>query len=811
MSQWAQELRIAWRQLWRHPRFSVMAIVTLAAGLGTTVTAFNALSTILLKPLPGLERPRELVRLNSGEANSYSYPNYRDIRDRNAVLTDVAAFLFTPFNLGVGDPNAGGGNTRAWGYLASGNYFTVLGAQALLGRTLLPDDDRSSGAQAVAVISYATWQRRFGGDPQTVGRTLALNGQPYTIVGIMPRDFRGTELLYEPEIWVPLLMQAQIERSGAWLERRDQARVFLLGRLKPGVSHAQADAALGLIGADLARAYPRENDGLRIALSKPGQISSLLRGQILDFTTIVLGVCGLVLLIACSNLAGLLLVRGADRQREIAVRLACGAERRQLLRQLLTESLTLSLAGGAAGLLLAFWLTALVEAWRPPVSLPLGMHLTVDWRAVAFALALCVCTTLLFGLAPALRAARTDVATALKPSHGTALFRGWHLRDLLVGAQLTLAVILLIASVIIVRGLQRAMTFDLGFNPRQAVALSFDVRLPGYNTARIAEFQQQLLGRVSALPGVESAALTTELPLGTMRHRASITVEGRPIPQGERAPALTVYSVSPEYLKTMQTRLVSGRGLTMEDRAGAPPVALVTEAFARRYLAGADPLRSRIRMGTQAWMPVVGVVAGTPLALDEAPDAAIFTSIAQFTPVTATLVVRSPRAPAELLRSVTQVIAALEPAVATYDSGPLEQRLDMPFFSTRLAAGALSSLGLMAIGLAALGVYGVTAHAVARRTREIGIRLAIGAQRPDILRLTLGRSGIVLLTSLGAGLLAALPLTTLLPRIGVGIDPHDPLPFVLAPLSMTCVLTLASWHPARTAMRLDPVQALRDE
>jgi predicted permease len=827
MGRWGQEVRIALRQLWRHPRFSVMAIATLAAGLGTTITAFNALSTILLKPLPGLERPGELVRLKqgaTGAGDTHSYPNYRDIRDRNTVLTDVAALQFTPFNLGTGNVGlgdvgqrnsggaggggGGGANTRAWGYLASGNYFTVLGAQALLGRALTPDDDGQAGAQAVAVLSYAAWQRRFGGDPQAVGRTLALNGQPCTIVGVMPRDFRGTELFYDPEIWVPLAMQPRIELSGSWLERRDQSRVFVVGRLKPGVSHAQAEAALGLIGTDLARAFPRENDGLRITLSRPGLVSSLMRGQVLDFTTIVLGVCGLVLLIACSNLAGLLLVRGADRQREIAVRLACGAERRQLL----TESLMLSLAGGAAGLLLAFWLTALVEAWRPPINIPVGMPLAVDWRVVAFALALCVCTTLLFGLAPALRATRRDVATALKPSHGVEMFRGWHLRDLLVGAQLALAVILLIASFTIVRGLQRAMTFDLGFNPQQAVATSFDLRLPGYNSARMAAFQQQLVARVSALPGVEAAALATELPLGSVRPRASITVEGRPVPPGERPPVLTIYAISPDYLKAMQTRLVSGRGITSEDRDGAPMVALVTEAFARRYLAGADPLRSRIQMGARGWMQVVGIVAdGTPLALDEMPDAAIFTSIAQFTPVTATLVVRSPRASAELLQSVTQIMTSLDPAVATYDSGPLERRLDMRFFSTRLAAGALSILGLVAIGLAALGVYGVTAHAVARRTREIGIRLAVGAQGRDVLRLTLGRSGLVLIVSLAVGLLASVPLTTLLARIGVGVDSRDLLPFLLAPLAMTAVLALASWHPVRTAMRLDPVQALRDE
>ena len=812
MDQLLLDLRLALRRLRQNPGFATVAILTLALGIGANTAIFSMINVILLRPLP-VAHPSQLASLNEtlggNTVPTLSYPNYRDIRDRNNVLSGLAAYRILPASLGLP-----GNSQRLWGYLVTGNYFDVLGVRAVRGRLLGPQDDRVPGGHPVAVLSYACWQKRFGGDPTVIGRVVKFNSMDFTVLGVTPRDFFGTELYYTPEVFFPIMMQRQLEGGGGYLENRDVGNTFVVGRLKAGVTMAQAESALNGIARQLSEEYPKQDAGMKIVLTPPGLAGNYLRGAVIGFTTILFGVSGLVLLVACTNLASILLARASDRRKETAIRLAIGAGRGRLVRQLLTESLVVALAGGAGATLLVLWITSALSSWRPSaIDFPLLFNVTPDARVFLFALAASALTTLLFGLLPALQATKADVVPALKNEAAAGGRRRWHLRDYVVASQVCLSVLLLVCSVLVVRSLQRALHAPIGYNPEGAVTASFDLNTQGYDEARGRAFERRVLENVRAMPGIESAALVDSLPLSLNFSSDSIFIEGQPRPKATDAPVAYSYSVSPDYFRTMQTRILEGRELDSRDKQGGKRVAVVNQAFVRQILHGERAIGRRFSTGgDRPPIEIVGVAQnGKYVSLTEGQKPAFWVPIDIFYGSNAALIARSRLNGAQAIQELRDAVRALDPTIALFSTGTLTYELDLPLFPARLAAGALGAFGLLALILAATGIYGVMAYAVSRRTREIGIRMAIGASQGQVLGM-IGRRVLVLIgsgTALGLGL--ALPAARLLEQILYGVEPTDPVSYATVFLMIAAIALVACAVPALRAIRINPVNALRQE
>ncbi len=808
-----KDLVVAIRRLQSSPGFTIAAIITLALGIGANATIFSAVDALIFRSL-AVDRPDQLVSVNTRMAKDeypvQSYPNYVDFRDRNNVLSGLAGYRPEPVNFSRGNGN----NSRVWGYEVTGNYFDVLGVQPLIGRLIHPDDDRTRGANPVAVITYACWQQKFAGDPQIAGKKIKLNGMDYTVLGVTGRSFIGTELLYTPDIFVPMSMVAQVEgNSGKWLDDRGDFNSFFVGRLKPAVTMAQAQAALDAIAAELGREYPKENAGMHIVLSAPGLAGSFLRGYIRAFAALLMGVAGLVLLIACVNLASMQLARAADRRKDTAIRLALGATRGDLVRQLLTESVFLSMLGGAAGILLAVWLTDLLSTWRPPVDLPVIPHLSLDWRVLLFGAAASLLTGVLFGLAPAIQSVRVDVAPALKNEAVAQRLRRFQLRDLLVTAQVALSMVLLVGSLLVVRSLQHVLSLNLGFDPRGAATVSFDLGLEGYDNTRGQEFQKRLLERVRAMPGIQSAGVIDGLPLGITQDNSGVFIEGRPAPKASDVPSAAIFRIGPGYLKAMRTRLVEGRDFDEHDTPDSPKVAIVNQAFARQLLPGEDPIGKRFRNDeAESWYQIVGVVEdGKYRSLGEAPMVAVFRDDTQDWNRFISLVARSALPEDQVAAMLRRAVLELDPGITLYSEGGVADQLGLALLPVRIAASVLGSFGLLAIVLAATGVYGIMAYAVARRTREIGIRMALGARPGAVLGVVLSHTAILVAVGAGVGIAFSLIFVRALSQILYGISSTDPFTYALALVLMAGIGGIACLVPARRAMAVDPVTALRTE
>jgi predicted permease len=553
---------------------------------------------------------------------------------------------------------------------------------------------------------------------------------------------------------------------------------------------------------------------MSVALSRPGLAGSYLRGAVTGFAAVLTGVAGMVLLIACVNLASMLLARSADRRKDTAIRLALGAGRSQLVRQLLTESVVLSLAGGVAGVALAAWLLGLFNLWSPPVDFPIIPKLLFDTHLLIFSFLASLVTGVLFGLVPALQSTRTGLTGALKNEAGTERLRRWHLRDLLVSAQVALSIVLLIGSVLVVRSLQHAMTMNIGMNPSHAAQVSFDLRLQGYSQERCEEFQQRLIEKVRAAPGVESAALADALPLALMINNNSVLIEGQPVPKAADRPQAGMYTSGTDYFRTLGTRLVAGREFDDRDKAGAPRVAIVNQAFAQRLLPAGNPLGKRFRYNENgSWIEIVGVAEdGKYRSLSEGPTPVIFSPMFQTSQgFTTTIVARSPLPDTQLLDLLRRTVLEMDPSMAIYDAQTLTDHLALPLFPARVAAGFLGAFGLLAVVLAATGVYGMMAYAVSRRTREIGIRMALGASASQVLGVVMGRSGMLLGIGAVAGIGIALAAGKFFALVLYGISDKDPLTYVVAIGAMMLVALAACWLPARRAIRVDPSTALRTE
>jgi predicted permease len=802
---------LAFRRLRSSPAFTAAAIVTLALGIGANTTIFSLVNAVVFRPF-GVQRQSELVSFNmhtsKAQLPTISYPDYKDYRDRNTVLSGLAMYRFTPVNIN----RSGAKNTRLWGYEVSGNYFDMLGVQALWGRLLHPEDDVKRGGHPVAVISFSCWQGRFGGDPNIAGQRVKIGGIDYTIVGVTPPAFIGTELVYTPEIYVPLAMAEQLEQF-KWLDNRDNQNGLVIGRLKPGVSLKSADAAINIIATQLGREYPKNDAGLSIVLSPPGMAGNFLRGAITGFSAVLMVVAGMVLLIACVNLASLLLARAADRRKETAIRLALGANRGQLLRQLLTESLIMSIAGGAAGIGLAYWLNDLVNVWRPPVDVPVIPHVVMDTRVLLFTAVISLVTALLFGLAPALQATRASLVGAMRNDAPSDKLRRFSLRDILVTAQVALSVVLLVGSILVVRSLQHALSLNLGFDPQHAAVLSYDLTSTGNTEEHQREFQRRLLDKVRSTPGIQSAGIIDGLPLTLNISNSGIVLEGKPEPRPGDLPVANMYYITPGYLEAMRTHLIAGRDLDRRDTEDAPRVALVNEAFVRQLLPGEDPVGKRFHHGTPGkWIQIAGVVEdGKYRSLGETPSPTVFEPIEQGWNPSQTLVARSRLSDTETVDAIRRAVAEVDPSLTIFNDGSLTSALGLALFPAKLVAVILASFGLLAVVLAATGVYGIMAYAVSRRTREIGIRMALGADPSEVARVVLARTAMLLAVGISMGFALSYAGGQFFGQILYGISAHDPLTYLCAIALMVLVAFVACWVPARRAIRVDPLTALRTE
>ncbi len=811
-----KDIRYGIRSLLKRPGLLAIAVITLALGIGANTAIFSLINTILLRPMP-FTNPEQIVSVSvRGKGDSilaFSHPNYLDFRDRNQVLSGLLLYRIAPLSL-----SRSGNNQRIWGYQVTGNYFDVLGVRALRGRTFSPEEDRTRLSHPVVVVSYAGWQRRFNADPDLVGKDVILNNHSFKVIGITPENFRGTELVYTPDLFVPISMIGWVEPGSTWIDNRDSQNFFAVGRLKPGVTLQQAETSLNILAQDLARDYPDANEGQRIQLVPPGFIIPDLRSAVVNFAWVLMAAVMLVLLIACANIAGLLLARATDRRKEIAIRLALGANRLRLIRQLLTESIVLAVIGGAGGVLLAIWIVSMLLSFRPPVDFPLTVEVNLDWRVLAFSFVASLATGVLFGLAPAVQSTRFALVPALKDTTSQAGYRRSWLRSCLVVGQLAFSLTLLVGAGLVVHALQQLRNMNPGFNPTNALTASMDVGLQGYDRNKGEQFYRQLVTRVESLPGVRSAALTSFVPLSLNYSSNSVYVEGQPSERGANASTTMVASVGPRYFESMGTSLLTGREFTEQDRADSEKSAIVNETLVRRLFVGlnspAEAIGKRISFesNTGPFLRVVGVAQdGKYFNIAEDPRMFVWLPLAQSYFSNASLMVRTYGDAGALIPSVRNEVQALDPNLPLFDVKTLTEHMQLSLFPARVAATVLASFGVIALILAVIGIYGVTSFIVAQRTREIGVRLALGAQQKDVLKLVISQGARLAVVGVIFGLLGAFALTRVITSLLFGVRPTYFLTFVFVSLGLTLVTLVACYIPARRATKVDPQVALRTE
>lgn len=800
-----RDIRLALRGMRRSPAFAVTAVLSLALGVGANAVVFGVFSALLLKPLPIAGADRVFFVNNGATQTSISFPAYREVRDRNAVFSSLFAYRLAPMAL-----DQGGVSDREFGLLVTGNYWSALGLKPAAGRFFTPEEDQHPNASPYAVLSYQFWQSRFGGDPGVVGSTVRINGMAYTVTGIAPAGFHGTDTFYWSSIFLPMMMQPQIE-GRSWLDNPNDFDAWMGGRLKPGVTVAAAEANLATIATQLAREN-KANEGLRFTLSPMGLAGALLRGPVRAFGTGVLLLALLVLLAACANLAALLSARALDRRQEMAVRLSLGAGRSRLVRQLLTEALVLAALGGAGGSLLAIGLLGALSHWRAPLDFPIHLDVNPDWRVFAFAWGITLVTAALCGAAPVRQAWKTSFAGGLKGGRALRLGR-WTGRDLLLPLQLALCALLVSASLVAARGLTQALRAPLGMQPDGAAVIGYDLNLSGYSQAAAPALQQRLLDRVRGIPGVESAAFANSIPLSIDQSSTSVYREGttdfRP---RTSIRSVAYYEIGPGYLHVLGTRLLAGRGFTDHDDAAAPRVAVVNRRLAVLLTGSADAVGKRFLRGSHTEVEIVGVVEdGKYSTLTEAPRPAVFWPMAQEYNSTRVLIARSTRPPSDLALAMRDAAHDAAPRLAVYGVGSVRQQLGLVYLPMRAAVVALGAFGLLALMLSFTGIYGMAAYIVSRRVRDIAVRMALGARRAQVLRFLFARIGWLVACGAALGLAGGIAAAGILAGIVYGASPRDP-ELILGSVAAIALVALAAMAgPARRAIGTDPIRSLRQE
>lgn len=814
-----QDVRQGLRVLGKTPSFTIAVALTLGLGIGANAAVFSIINALLLRPLPVADPTNLYVLSVSHQDNDrphqVSWADYLDYRDRAGVFSDVAAYQIDFAGLSA-DNRA---DRLAVSYV-TGNFFTMLGIAPGAGRLILPDEGQKFGADPVIVLGRSYWKKRFNADPSVVGRHVQINGQPFTIVGVVPDTFYGVYALIEFDAYMPFGMIFPEPAYRETIARRDNHDLHVIGRLGPGVSFAQAQAGVELLSRQLEQQYPDTNKTVRARLipehlARPEPNSA-------DSNPFIAGVfmllVGLVLLVACVNVVNLMMVRATVRQRELAVRAALGAGRKRLVRQLLTESLLLAAAGGLAGAAIGAWISRLLSRITLPADIPIRFDLGFDWRVFAYVAVVALGTGVIVGLIPALRASRTDLNEVLREG-GRSMADGGgrqYVRSALVVGQVAVSLVLLVAAALFVRSVQRAQSVDLGFDPSHVINLSMDVSQQGYDEARGRAFYREVEARVRALPGVESMSYAYSVPFGYYNTSEYVEAETQPVPKGQRRPSAGYNMVGPEYFKTMKAPIVRGRAFTAQDDERARPVAIVNELLAQRFWPGQDPIGKRFRMeGTNTrWLEVVGVTKnGKYTFIFEDPSLYFFAPIEQQYRPLRVIHVRTAGAPEALAPAIQKEVRALNPDLPVYDVRSMEKMLEGPngFFLLQMGAlfgGALGALGLV---LALVGIYGVVSYSASQRTQEIGVRMALGAQRLDILRLVVGRGLVLIAVGVAVGLAGSFGVARLLSNLLFGISSTDPVTFVGVPVLLGSMALVASYIPALRATRIDPMRALRQD
>jgi len=819
-----QDFKFGARLLAKTPGFTVIAALSLALGIGANTTIFTLVNAVLLNPLP-LEDPAQLVSIwtiderNTGTGFGFlqtSPMNFKDLRDKNEVFSGLTGHAGVPLNItgGAGNPD------QVFGELVTGNFFSVLGAKPLIGRGFLPDEDKIPGEKLVCVLGHGEWQKRYGGDPSIVGRTISINGASFTVVGVMPKGFKGTNAIGAPALWVPYMTYPQTT-NGFFRELAEpnsrRGLVFnVTGRLKPGVRVQQAEANLKTIARQLEQEYSNENKGRSVTLVPLAQstVNPELRKNIVRAGGLLMTIVGLVLLIACANVANLLLARAAARQKEIAVRLSLGAGRGRLIRQLLTEGTLLAVLGGAAGLLLAYWAQSLLWSFRPPFLAADAIDLAPDTRVLLFTLGVSIATGVLFGLAPALQASRPDLVGELKEKTGAPIGsnRLFNLRNALVSAQIALSLVALIGAGLFLRSLQHAQQISPAFDAEHLAVLSFDLGAQGYTEERGRQFQQRVIERAASVPGVQAATVASTVPLFAGGFARTVFLEGQDTSDRRAGRLVQISVVGARYLETLGIPLLRGRTLVDTDQPNTPIAAVVNETMAKRFWPDQDAVGKRFKFfGQDHFTQVVGIAMDSKYNfIGEEPTPFIYQSTTQVYQPQLSLFVKAPN-PQAVIGTVRGEVQQLDRNLPLTGVFTLNEIFDQSLWAPRMGAWLLAVFAGLSLVLAVIGIYGVMAYSVSQRTRELGIRMALGASRADVVRLVVLQGLRLTITGVIVGLAVSLAVTRLVVTLLFNVSPTDLVTFIAVPALLALAALGASYLPALRATRIDPMIALRYE
>ena len=812
LESFARDVRYSLRTLAKHRGVTAIAILSIGLGIGANATIFSMVSRFVLRPAP-VGNPSTLLQISMTHAgdrccNNFPFPVYQDVRRDVKSFSDLAAYFGELVPVSIG---GGGEPERAWGEAVTTNFFDVTEMPMVMGRGFAASED----AQPVIVLGERLWRRRFNADKEILGRSVQLSGKTFTVVGIAPAAFHSIDQILDAQFWIPLGVARGLVPNMPQMSARDYHWLSVVGRMKPGVSRTQAAAELGALARSYAKSYPATDKDNGFHVDQAGDLPPIVRQSAILFLMGLLTIALLVLAIAAANVANLMFAKAASRQREMAVRIAVGATRGRLRRQLLLESVLLSLAGGVAGLVLSLWATRGLSTFHFPAPEPLDISVSLDWRALGFAFALSVASGLLLGLGPAWAASRPLLTNALKGEDALARpGRRVSLRSVLIVGQIAMAVVLLSVTVLFLRSLENAAQIAIGFEPRGRLLVSVDPRVHGYTPQRTAIFFAQLRERVAALPGVDSVAVTDVAPLSSGHRSDGFEVVGVP-KENQTYPIADLYMATPGYFKTMGIALVAGRDFGGETADGLK-VAVVNQAFADQLFGNRDPIGRQVKDGDVPF-EIIGVVGNVKSrTLGEEARMVLYRSLDQTladnpSMVGYTLIVHTAGNPAALSGAVRKQVHALDPSMAIYNEETMEEHVRTAYFLPRLAATLFGIFGGIGLTLAAVGLYGVMSYSVSRRTREIGIRMAMGAKPGAVERLVLRQGMLLTLIAIALGWPAAWMLAKLAASFLYGIQPHDALTFAVVPPLLAAIALAACWVPARRAALVDPMQALRTE
>ena len=821
-----QDLRGGMRNLLKRPGFTIIAVLSLGLGIGANSAIFTIINAVFLHPLPVAE-PSRLVEMFTRDTRTVdvnanatltptSLPNYIDYRDRNSVFSGLCASTNFPLAL---DWSGNSQPEQLNAFMVTSNYFDVLGVQPILGRSFAADEDKKPGGNLLVVLSYSLWARRFGSDRNVVGRTMTLNRDAYTVIGVAPPGFKGTFSLANPDlIWIPLSMRTRLATGilKEYSETRRLRWLTLIGRLKTGVTQQQAGAELKILASALEKEYPSENRGRTIETAMLAQ-SALGINQRRQFELaggVLMGVVGLVLLIACVNLANLLLAQSAQREKEMTIRAAMGANRTRLLAQLLTESVLLAGFGGAVGLLLALWGRSLLWSFRPPFLQTGAIDLSLDTGVLAFTAGISLLTGLLFGLFPALRASNPNLVEVLKLS-GRGNTLGWknnRIRSLLVVSEIALTIVALCSAGLFLRSMQNAQRSELGFESKNLFAFGFDLGSQHYEDERGQQFFRDAIQRALTVPGVQAAAVSTNFPLGGS-FQGTVFREGEFENPNYRGTLCSFNVATPEYFDTLHIPFHRGRNFTQFDGPGSTAVVIVNETAARLLWSGEEALHKRLTYyGNKTPFEVIGVVADSVVNnIGEDPQPVLYYAMRQRFSPAVSFQVRTTGNPEAVQGAVRAAIQPLDPNLPLTNFQTIQETLDQALWAPRMGATLLGVFGLLALVLATIGIYGVMAHSVTQRTAEIGIRMSLGASAPQVLKLILGRGMLLTFSGAAVGLAVFLTAAPFVSKLLFGVNARDPLTVTAVTLLLALVALLACYVPARRATRVDPIHALHYE